>query len=168
MTVLVGGVGQLYQGDFDLGRLAVTRLLDDDLGPGVLVEDLSYGAVAVAQRLAELRPEALVLVGAAERGRPAGTVERLPVTALAQLSPARVQLAIADAVTGYIAIDLVLEVAYGLGVLPDRTVAIEVEPASREPSVTLSPEAEAALAEVLELVRAEVRGLAASPRRPRA
>ena len=30
----------------------------------MLIEDLSYGAVAVAQRLAELAPRALVLVGA--------------------------------------------------------------------------------------------------------
>ena len=67
MTVLVGGVSELFQGDLDLGRLAVARLLDEDLGPGVLVEDLHYGAVAVAQRLEEVRPDTLVLVGAVRR-----------------------------------------------------------------------------------------------------
>ena len=155
MVVVVGGVGQLYQGDFDLGRVAVERLRDEDFGDGVVVEDLSYGAVAVAQRLEELRADALILVGAVERGRPPGSVTCLPVTTLT-LTPSEVQLAITDAVTGYIAIDLIVEVAHGLGMLPPHTVAIEVEPARVEPSVTLSREAEVALGEVLELVRQEV------------
>src|SRR5919201_4064366 len=150
--VVVGGVAHLYQGDLDLGRVAVERLLHDDLGPGVLVEELSYGAVAVAQRLEELQPDVLVLVAAKARGRPPGTVERREVTALPR-APAEIQRAVADAVTGYIDIDLVLEVAHGLGALPPRTVAIEVEPARTEPAVTLSPQAEAGLERALELVR---------------
>jgi hydrogenase maturation protease len=157
-VILVGGVGQLYQGDLDLGRLAVERLAAEDLGPEVLVEDLFYGAVAVAQRLEDLTPDALVLVGAEQRGRRPGTVERRTVEEL-ELTPEEVQLAVGDAVTGYVGIDLVVEVAHGLGVLPPRTVAIEVEPAEVEPSEELSPAAAAALEEALRLVRAEVAGL---------
>lgn len=152
---VVGGVGHLYQGDLDLGRRAVERLTHDSLGPGVIVEDFSYGAVAVALRLEELRPELLVLVGAKERGRAPGAVERREVVALPRPVP-EIQGAIADAVTGYIDIDLVLEVAHGLGVLPDRTVTIEVEPGSTDPAVHLSPAAEAALSEALGLVRREL------------
>jgi hydrogenase maturation protease len=155
VTVVVGGVGHLYQGDLDLGRRAVEQLSHHDLGGDVVVEDLSYGAVAVAQRLQELRPDTLILVGAVARGREPGTVERLPVKGLA-VSPAEVQQAVASAVTGYLGLDLVLEVAHGLGALPRRTVAIEVEPASTEPSERLSPAAEAALLRALDLVRAEV------------
>jgi hydrogenase maturation protease len=158
VTVLVGGVAELYQGDLDLGRRAVEALMHDDLGPDVLVEDLSYGAVAAAQRLLELRPKALLLVGAAKRGRAAGTVERRPITVL-RLPPERVQEAVASAVTGYVSIDLLLEVAHGLGALPPRVVTIEIEPARTEPSIRLSPHAEAALAEAIRLVRAEVRRL---------
>jgi hydrogenase maturation protease len=154
--VVVGGVGHLYQGDLDLGRLAVERLSHDDLGGDVAIEEFSYGAVAVTQRLEELRPEVLVLVGAVERGRQPGTVERREITSVSA-DPGEIQGAIADAVTGYIHLDLVLEVAHGLGVLPLRTVAIEVEPARTEPSEHLSAEAEAGLARAVELVRAEVR-----------
>jgi hydrogenase maturation protease len=154
-SVLVGGVAHLYQGDLDLGRHAVERLQHDDLGPGVAVEELSYGAVAVAQRLEELRPDVLVLVGAVARGRRPGTVERREVERRA-LDPMEVQGAVADAVTGYIGLDLVLDVAEGLGALPERTIVVEVEPARTEPSEQLSPEAETALAEALELVRTEV------------
>ena len=154
--IVVGGVAHLYQGDLDLGRVAVERLARDELGDGVAVEEFSYGAVAVAQRLEELRPDVLVLVGAVERGREPGTVERREISSLPQ-DPLEIQGAIADAVTGYIHLDLVLDVAHGLGALPARTVAIEVEPARIEPSEQLSPQAEAGLARAVELVRAEVR-----------
>jgi hydrogenase maturation protease len=156
MTVLVGGVGQLYQGDLDLGRLAADRLAAEALGSDVLVEDFHYGAVAVTQRLQELPPQALVLVGATARGRPPGTVERRRLRELC-LPPERVQRAVADAVTGYVTLDLVIEVAAGLGALPARTTTIEVEPARTGPAERLSPQAEAALETALELLRAEVR-----------
>ncbi|HEX2028008.1 MAG TPA: hypothetical protein VHF25_08425 [Nitriliruptorales bacterium] len=155
MTVLVGGVGQLYQGDLDLGRRAAERLQAEDLGRDVLVEDFHYGAVAVAQRLEDLRPDALVLVGAEARGRPPGSVERRRIRDL-DLEPARVQEAVADAGTGSVTIDLLLEVSSGLGVLPARTVAIEVEPARTGPTPELSPEALQGLQRALGLVRAEV------------
>ena len=151
----MGGVGHLYQGDLDVGRVAVERLQHADLGPGVLVEEFSYGAVAVAQRLQELRPDLLVLVGAVSRGREPGDVERREVTVVPR-DPLEAQRWIADAVTGYIDLDLVVEVAHALGALPARTVAIEVEPERTEPSERLSPAAEVALVRALELVHAEV------------
>src|SRR5919108_5877430 len=119
--ILVGGVAHLYQGDLDLPRRAIDRLAAAELGPDVVVEEFSYGAVAVAQRLEELRPDTLVLVGAKRRGREPGSVDRREVTPLPS-SVRETQAAIADAVTGYIDMDLVLEVAQGLGALPVRTV----------------------------------------------
>lgn len=156
--ILVGGVAELYQGDLDLGRVAIGRLVDEDLGPGVLVEELSYGAVAVAQRLEDLHPEGLVLVGAHPRGRSPGTVERRDVGPL-DVSPEELQLAVGDAVTGYVTIDLLIEVAMALGALPPRIVTVEVEPASVEPSEALSPPAQDGLEQALGLVRAEVAAL---------
>ncbi|HEX2031392.1 MAG TPA: hypothetical protein VHL78_08340 [Actinomycetota bacterium] len=156
MTVLVGGVGQLYQGDLDLGRRAAERLASEDLGRDVRVEDLYFGAVAVAQLLEEVRPEALVLVGAEPRGRRPGSVERVRVRSV-DLDPGEVRTAIEEAGVGYVGVELVVRVAWGLGVLPPRTVAIEAEPASSGPSAELSPEGEAALERALDAVRAEVR-----------
>lgn len=111
--------------------------------------------MAVAQRLEELRPDLLILVGAVVAGRPPGTVERREFRS--RLSEADVQRAIGEAVTGYVGVDLVLEVAAGLGALPSRAVAIEVEPARIESAEELSSEAEGALEEALDLVRAELR-----------
>lgn len=155
VTVLVGGVSQLYQGDFDLGRLAAERLCTQPLGSGVRVEELHYGAVAVVQRLQDLDPGALVLVGAETRGRTPGTVERRRVRP-AGLPTEQVQQAVRDAVTGYVTIDLLVEVATGLGALPGRTVSIEVEPSCTEAGTELSPAAAAGLEEALLLVQTEV------------
>jgi hypothetical protein len=155
VTVLVGGVSELFQSDLDLGRLAVERLRDEGLGPGVAVEELHYGAVAVAQRLEELRPGTLVLVSAVRRGRPAGTVERQLLDP-PDLDPFEVQAAVGDAVTGYVHPDLVVEIAAALGVLPARTVAVEVEPESTGSGEGLSAAATTGLEQALRLVRREV------------
>jgi hydrogenase maturation protease len=156
VTVLVGGVSELFQRDLDLGRLAVERLLDDDLGPGVLVEDLHYGAVAVAQRLEDVRPDLLVLVSAVQRGRTPGTVERRRIDP-PQLTPEKVQEAVGNAVVGYVHVDLVVDVAAGLGSLPARTLTVEVEPDEVGPGEGLSPSAAAGLDDAVATVRAEVR-----------
>lgn len=155
MRIFVGGVGELFQGDLDLGRLAVERLADAGVPDHVLVEDLHYGAVAVAQRLSDVEPDALVLVGAVPRGRSPGRVERRWVTA-GELDPSRAQAAVEQAVTGYVDVDLVLDVASALGSLPDRAVVYEVEPQNCEPGVDLSPKALAALDLLLPAVRTEI------------
>jgi len=75
------------------------------------------------------------------------------------VTPEELQRSIGDAVTGYVHVDLVVDVAHGLGVLPHDTFVIEVEPATVEPSESLSAVAERALGEALALVRAELNPL---------
>ena len=155
VPVLIGGVSELFQGDLDLGRLVVERLQGEQLGSGVFVEELHYGAVAVAQRLEDLRPRVLLLVSAVVRHRPPGTVERRRL-APPQLDTATVQLAVGDAVTGYVHPDLVVEIATAFGVLPQRIVAFEVEPELVAPGEGLSGTVTLALEQVLDLLRTEV------------
>jgi Ni,Fe-hydrogenase maturation factor len=158
VTVLVGGVGELFQSDLDFGRVAVDSwssiAVPGPSGLQVLVEELHYGAVAVAQRLQELRPAMLVLLGAVRRGRSPGQVERRRVDRPA-LDPATLQVAVTDAVTGYVGLDLVVEVAGALDALPPRTVAIEVEPESTGPGEGLSDPVAAAVAPALRMAYAE-------------
>lgn len=153
--VLVGGVSELFQRDLDLGRLVVERLQAEVLPPGVVAEELHYGAVAVAQRLEELRPARLVLVSDVVRDRPLGTVTR-SLLVPPVLDASTVQAAVGDAVTGYVHPDLVVEIACAFGVLPPATVLIEVEPAVVGPGEGLSAHGQAALEEVLRLVGTEV------------
>ena len=161
MTVLVGAVGQLYQGDLDFGRVVVEGI--GALGPGVAVAQLDYGAVAVAQDLEDMRPDALILVGAAQRGRAPGTLE-LRSFAAERATAAEAGRAIAEAVTGYVTLDLVLEVGSALGVLPAQVVTIELEPVRIGPSDELSPPAAEALDSARRLIRAEVRQALRRPR----
>lgn len=164
MTIFVGGVSELFQGDLDFGRRVVDALLAEPAGADlasvvsdeVLVEDLHYGAVTITQRLQEVRPSLLVVVGAESRERPPGTLHRRRVRPQL-LAPAAVRDVVADAVVGYVGIDLLVQVADGFGALPPRTVAIELEPVTTAMSEELSPAGEAALPRALALVRAEVR-----------
>lgn len=156
VSVLVGGVGQLFQSDLDFGRRAAETLAAGELGPHVRVEELHYGGVAVAQLLQDLRPAVLILVGAAQRGDTPGTLRRRRVKP-PPFDPAAAQLAIGEAVTGYVGIDLVVEVAASLDALPDHTVAIEVEPAETGPSERMSDIVTAGWAQALAMVHAETR-----------
>lgn len=156
MTIVVGGVGELYQGDLDVGRLAAERLKSAALGPTVLVEDYHYGAIAVAQHLQDVAPDALVLVGAVQRGRRPGTIERHRIRGPAHPG-SQVQAAIQDAGTGYVGIDLIITVASAFGVLPSRAVAIEMEPLLTGPREDVSREAAGFLDQIVGIVSEEVR-----------
>ncbi len=156
MSTLVGGVGELFQGDLDLGRLAAERLQDAARPPDVLVEELHYGAVAVVQRLQEVSADSMILVGAVRRGRTPGTVQRRLVKPV-ELSPGELQAAVGDAVTGYVGMDLIIEVATGFGALPRRCVLVEVEPEHTGSGEGLTGSASAGLDRAVDLVRAEIR-----------
>lgn len=153
-------MGQLWQGDLDLGRRAVEVLAAEDLGPGVVVEDLCYGAVQVSWRLDDLRPQGLVIVGAHARGRPAGTVERRIVEPF-EIPADEARHAVDEALTGYLSVDLLVEVLAAFGALAPQTIVIDVEPQTRYPSCDLSLICAEALDAALALVRAEARRLAA-------
>ncbi len=155
-SILVGGVSELFQSDLDLGRLAVERLQSEGWGEHVLVEDLHYGAVAVMQRFEDLRPETLVLISAVRRDRTPGCVERRRIDP-APLSAEDLQVAVGDAVTGYVHVDLIIDVATGLGALPPRTVVVEVEPERTDAGEGLSEPGKAGLEQALDMVRAEIR-----------
>ncbi len=154
LRTLVGGVAQLFQSDLDVGRHVVERLADL-AGPGVLVEDLSYGAIPVVHRLQEITPDALILVGAVQRGRPPGTIERRVVRG-SDRTAEQLQGAVLDAGTGYVDLLLTLDVIHGLEQAPPRVVAFEIEPARGAPGDRLSPEAVAAVDVAAAAVRDEV------------
>lgn len=131
MRALIGGVGYPDLSDHSLSWAVVSMLEARTLPDGVVVEDVSYNPVAVAQRLDDEpdddRYGILVLVSAIARGRLPGAVtayrwdRQLP-------SDEEIQRAVTDAVTGIIYLDNTLVVVRHLGSLPDRVVVLEVEP----------------------------------------
>lgn len=139
--------------------MIVERLLNEPLGPDVVVEDLFFGALAVCQRLQELHPEVLILVGAAARGLEPGRVLRREVAPLKRPLD-DLQHAVGEAATGYVSIDLVLEVATAFHALPARTLVFEIEPKTTAPADTLSPEGQTAASVAIDMIKLELRSLA--------
>lgn len=153
--VLLAGVGYRNLRDLSAGPLAVERF-----GPStetVDVEDLSYGPVDVLFLLQRRDPyAAAIFIAAVHRGRPPGTVTRLDWTAPGTTTDA-LQERVAEAVTGVISIDNLLEICAHFGALPAEVVLIEIEPADDGWGEELSVAGQAALESATALARLEVR-----------
>ena len=154
MRTLIGGVGYSYLRDGSVGPLVVAELAREAWPDGVLVEDLSYGPIAVLQRLQETDPpfDRLVLVAAVRRGRAPGTVttyrwdHRLP-------DAAEIQARVAEAVTGVISLDNLLVVVGFFNALPRDVSVLEVEPEDEGWGEGLSRVVEAAWPRVIDGLR---------------
>lgn len=156
MRVLVGGIGYRNLSDHSVGVMVVDELSQRAWPDNVLVEDVSYGPVAVAQRLddepRDRRIERIIAVSAVSRG------DRLPGTISAYRwdqvlpPPDVVQQAVTEAVTGVIAMDNTLIVCRQFGALPDDAIVVEVEPLLEQSGETFSPAIAEIVGELRDLV----------------
>ena len=155
VRTLIGGVGYWYLRDGSLGPALVAELGREPWPDGTSIEDLSYGPIAVMQRLQDVTAslERLVLVSAVRRGRrPAGTVSayrwdgKLP-------DEEQVQARVAEAVTGVISLDNLLAVAGFFGALPAEVLVVEVEPEDEGWGEGFSDTLEAVRPRVIETIR---------------
>jgi Ni,Fe-hydrogenase maturation factor len=134
---VVAGVGYRNLCDHSLGLVLSDELASIANPPALLVEDLSYGPVAVAQWFAdEARVDPIkraVFVSAIERGdgRPPGTVSVYRWDRVLP-EPGEIQRAVTDAVTGVILLDNTLIVSAWMDALPAETIVVEVEPLKHE------------------------------------
>lgn len=161
---LIGGVGYRYLRDFSVGPLLSDALAEETWPPEVLVEDLSYGPVAVSQRLQEAEPpfDRLVVASAVRRGRRPGTVTAYRWDG-ALPSPEEIQERVAEAVTGVVALDNLVIVCGALGPVPDEVVLVEVEPDVEAMGEELTPPVRVGFDEAARRVRALALGEAPSP-----
>ncbi len=144
--VIVGGVDYPDLCDHSAGVLVCERLMTRDLGPRVLVEDLSFNPVAVAQRLQDEPAWArIIFVSAIARGlNPPGSITAYRWDGVLP-DPEEVHRAVCDAVTGIIHLDNTLIVARQFQALPDLVCVVEIEPLEHEFGHDLSPAVAAAL-----------------------
>ena len=157
MRTLIGGVGYSYLRDGSLGPLIVDELAREPWPDGVVVENLSYGPIAVMQRLQDADPpfDRLVLIAAVRRGRPPGTVTVYRWDG--QLPDAEeIQARVAEAVTGVISLDNLLVITGFFNALPSDVSVLEVEPEDEGWGEGLSAAAEAARRGAMETARALV------------
>lgn len=157
MRTLVAAVGYRNLSDFSVGPLLLEALEQMDWGPGVDLEDLSYGPIAVVQNLEDRAPyDRMVFLSAVKRGRVPDVYRRewnppLP-------SEEEIQARIGEAVTGVIDLDNLLVVAQYFRVLAPTVVTIEVEPVDCECGEALSPVVSAMVPSILMRVKAEAYG----------
>ena len=154
--VLIGGIGYRWLRDASFGLIASDELARLEWPPGIDVADLGYGAVHVAQDLADARPPygRVILLAGVARGRAPGRVYRYRWQG--SLPDAdEIQARVREACAGVIDVDHLLIVAQHFGALPDDVVAIEVEPVEATGGDGLSPRAADLLPEVMALARRE-------------
>ena len=170
MRAVIGGVGYRNLRDHSLGIVMSDELEALAQPPSLLVEDLCYGPVAVAQWfLDEARESPItraVFITAIGRqdGRPPGTITAYRWNHV--LPPDdEIQRCVVDAVTGVILLDNTLIVAEWMGALPDETIVIEVQPLDHAFGDEMSPAVATACAEVRRLALHYATDEAAGPQR---
>ena len=152
--VLVAGVGYRNLRDLSVGPLAIERFGAST--DAVDVEDLSYGPVDVLFLLQRRQPyAAAIFIVGVHRGREPGVVTRSRWTPPATTTDA-LQERVAEAVTGVISIDNLLEICAHFNALPAEVVLIEVEPSDDGWGEDLSVEGARALDSAVAIARREI------------
>ena len=129
MRALIGIVG--YYGfvrGYPLGPELMERLNAAAWPDGVEIREMNWGPVAIVQdfQAAAAKPERVVLVGALDRGLPAGAVS-CRRWAGGALDAAAVQRRMFEAVTGVISLDNLLVVGAQFGIWPPETYTVELQ-----------------------------------------
>jgi Ni,Fe-hydrogenase maturation factor len=150
--VLVGTVGYHNLRDFSLGPKLLPQLQAMTWPPGVEVDELNWGPIAIVQQFQSLlQPYRRVVILTARRSdRPVATVTLcrwqggLP-------SNEEIQDRVAEAVTGVISLDNLLILGEYFSIWPSEVLIIDVEPGPEEAGDTLTPPVQAAVPAILEM-----------------
>ncbi|MBI5301732.1 MAG: hydrogenase maturation protease [Chloroflexi bacterium] len=154
MRTLIAGVGYHNLRDLSIGPMLVAKLKQLDWRANVEIDDLSFGPIAVVQRLQD-QPcyyDRVVFVAGVQRGRAPGQIfsyhwdSALP-------SKDEIQQRIGEAVTGVVSLDNLLIIAQHFGVLPRDVRVVEVEPADTSFGLELTPRIEAVFDQVIQAVK---------------
>ena len=156
MRTLVGGIGYRDLRDHSIGVMVSDRLEQREWPPQIVVEDVSYNPIAFVQRLHDEPPgqqfERVILVSATPRsGRTPGTITAFRWDG-ALPDDGTVQAAVAEAVTGVIALDNTLMIGRYFGGLPADVIVVDVEPELQEFGDTLGPSLARRFDDVCDLV----------------
>lgn len=129
MRTIVGIVGYFaFVRAYPLGPELMARLRAVPWSADVEIREMNWGPVAIVQdfQAQPRRPDRVVLVGALDRGLPAGTI-RCRRWVGGALDPAAVQRRMFEAVTGIISLENLLVIGAHFGIWPDQTFAVELQ-----------------------------------------
>jgi hypothetical protein len=157
VRTLVGSIGYRNLRDHSAPFDVLEQLEREDLGPDVVLEDISYNPVAVVQWLDSLdedtRFSRVVLVASVQRaGRAPGVVT---VREWDRVLPSDegIQQAITEAVTGIIALDNTLIIAGYFRALPPHVTIVEIEPLEHSFGAELSGPVRLGVSEAVARIR---------------
>lgn len=153
-STFIAGIGYYCLSDYGVGPLVVD-ILSSTLSSrsDVVIEDLSYSAVAAFHRLQELRAERYVVVGSVKRGWEPGSIRVYKLADVDLPDREEVQRFIGESVSG--AIDLrslaYIVKLYGKD-MADRFIFVEIEPREIMPGNRLSEQVYQALPYLFKVV----------------
>ena len=169
MRILIAGVGNVLRADDAFGVEVANRLAEMELPEGTRVVETGIGGIALVQELQE-GWDALIVVDAVDRGRPAGTLmliepEVVDVHALS-LEERHDLLADMHLATP----ERAMMLARALGVLPSRVLMVGCQPEDpesigREMSAAVTAAVDVAVTEILRHV-SELNGAAPAAAAP--
>lgn len=152
--ILIAGVGYPNLSDVSVGPVLSERLLRLPMPEGVEVHDFSFGAIDAVHRLKEAGYDRAIFFGSVDRGDAPGTIRRYPWEGV--YDPEIVQGHVAEAAQAVISLETTLMVTGYFKALPDDTCVFEVEPRDFEFGEKFSPEVEAAVDRLQEMLMDEV------------
>jgi hypothetical protein len=152
--VLVGTLGYHNLRDYSLGPKLLPQLRAIDWPPGVMVDELNWGPIAIVQdfEARSIPYDRVVILTATQRGRSSGTltlfhwVGTLP-------SADEIQDRISEAVTGVISLDNLLIIGEYFNIWPEEVFIIDVEPGLQEAGDTFTPTVAKMIPAILDIVR---------------
>lgn len=151
---LVGVIGYHNLRDFSLGPKLLPQLRAIDWPPGVEIEEMNWGPIAIVQNFQALATpyDRVVILAANRRGRPTGAMTLYRWRG--GLPPSgEIQDRVSEAVTGVISLDNLLIVGEYFKIWPDEVIIIDVEPGPEESGESLTPAVEATVPVVLAAVQ---------------
>ena len=156
--ILIAGVGYSHLTDLSFGPHLIESLQRREWPEDVVLEDLSYGPIAVLQWFQERRErfDHAIFVGAMQRENGIPGELRTYRWDAGSWTEQDVQERVAEAVTGIVSLENLLMILDYFGELPDQPVVIEFEPIVVEWGLDLSPAGRERLQEVGEVIAREV------------
>lgn len=152
--VLIGTVGYHNLCDYSIGPKLLPQLKAIDWPPGVEVDEMNWGPIAIVQHFEALPEpyERVVFLSAMAGGRPPGTITlRRWLGGLP--SSQDIQDRVSEAVTGVISLDNLLIVGEYFGIWPSEVLVVDVEPGPQEAGDSFTAPVEAAIPIVLSTVQ---------------
>jgi len=152
--VLIGAIGYFNLRDYSIGPKLLTQLKKIQWPSGIEVDEMNWGPIAIVQQFQSLPDpyDRVIFLTARSCGRLVGTITLrhwnggLP-------DEENIQARISEAVTGVISADNLLIIGEHFKIWPEEVFVVDVEPGKEEMGETFTPEVEAVIDNVLEIIQ---------------